>query len=136
MSRAVRRKVWERANGICEYCQMLQDYDPRPFHLDHILPRKHGGQTVLRNLALSCAACSLHKGSNVAGYDPDTGELTPLFHPREQLWGSHFSWRAGVVEGMTATGRATLTVLCINDAIRVHHRKLLIELGVFPPSIR
>jgi len=128
-----RQQVWDRALGCCEYCQLPQDHDPRPFHLDHIRPQKHGGPTVIENLALCCAACSLYKGPNPAGYDPDTDLLHPLFNPRCQVWSEHFAWTVGTLEGLTAIGRTTTSVLRINEPLRVRHRSLLIELGVFPP---
>lgn len=130
-----RQQVWERANGCCEYCQMPQDHDPRPFHLDHIRPQKHGGPTVMENLALSCAACSLFKGPNPAGFDPESDVMQPLFNPRTQVWNEHFEWRGGSLTGLTPIGRATVQVLNINEPLRVMHRELLIEMGVFPPAL-
>jgi hypothetical protein len=134
MAKSRRQQVWQRANSCCEYCQMPQEHDPRPFHLDHIRPQKHDGPTVLDNLALSCAACSLFKGSNAAGYDPDTDTLQPLFNPRTQNWPEHFAWNGPTLLGLTPIGRTTVRVLNINERLRVLHRELLIELGVFPPS--
>lgn len=131
----LRQLVWERARGCCEYCQLPQDHDPRPFHLDHIRPQKHNGSTVPENMALSCAACSLYKGPNPAGYDPDTDEIQPLFHPRNQLWPDHFEWDGGTLVGKTPIGRTTIRVLRVNEPLRVHHRELLIELEVFPPDL-
>ena len=131
----LRQLVWERAQGCCEYCQLPQGHDPRPFHLDHIRPQKHNGPTVLENLALSCAACSLYKGPNPAGYDPDTDEIQPLFNPRTQAWADHFEWDGGTLTGKTPIGRTTIHVLRANEPLRVHHRELLIELEVFPPEL-
>ena len=129
-----RQHVWERARGCCEYCQLPQDLDPRPFHLDHIRPQKHAGPTVVENLALCCAACSLYKGPNPAGYDPETDILHPLFNPRTHEWSEHFAWNEGSLAGLTAIGRTTISVLRINEPLRIRHRLLLIELGVFPPN--
>jgi hypothetical protein len=131
---SLRQQVWERAGGYCEYCQLPQDHDPRPFHLDHIRPQKHDGPTVEENLALSCAACSLFKGPSPAGYDPETDTLYRLYNPRTQNWSDHFAWNGATLEGLTATGRTTISVLRINEPLRVRHRALLIELEVFPPS--
>jgi hypothetical protein len=74
---------------------------------------------------------SLFKGSNPAGYDPETDTLQPLFNPRTQAWLEHFAWNGGTLEGITAIGRTTIAVLRINDPLRIQHRELLIELGVF-----
>lgn len=134
MPRSRREQVWDRAHACCEYCQLPQEHDPRPFHLDHIRPQKHDGPTVIENLALSCAACSLFKGPNPAGYDPETDVLHPLFNPRIDVWTDHFAWDGGKLEGLTPIGRTTIHVLRINDPLRVVHRELLTELEVFPPD--
>ncbi|MBW3540283.1 MAG: HNH endonuclease [Planctomycetes bacterium] len=89
-----RRRVWDRAGGRCEYCQLPQDATRTPHEIDHIRPRKHAGRSTLDNLALACFYCNSYKQSNVAGYDPDTDELVPLFHPRQQIWADHFEWQA------------------------------------------
>ena len=81
---------------------------------------------------MCCAACSLFKGPSPAGYDPETDALTPFFNPRTDDWREHFAWNGGTLEGQTAVGRTTITVLRINDPLRVQHRGLLIELDVFP----
>ena len=78
---------------------MPQEFDPRPFHLDHVRSQKHGGPTDDKNLALCCAACSLFKGPNVAGYDPESDEMTPLFHPRTHDWKEHFKWSGAELKG-------------------------------------
>jgi hypothetical protein len=61
----------------------------------------------------------------VAGYDPVTDELVPLFNPRLEEWVDHFRWRGAELEGKTSIGRATIDVLRINIAERVEHRRLL-----------
>ena len=61
------------------------------FHVEHIVPRKHKGGDDLGNLCLCCQHCNLHKGANLSGLDPATGQLTRLFHPREDIWEEHFS---------------------------------------------
>lgn len=134
MMASLRQLVWQRASGCCEYCLLPQAHDPRPFHLDHIRSQKHDGPTTLENLALSCSACSLFKGPNIAGIDPETNSIQPLYHPRDQVWSEHFRLDDGVVVGLSAIARATIRVLRINDELRIKHRVLLIELGVFPPK--
>ena len=54
--------------------------------VDHIIAEKHGGATSEVNLALTCSLCNLRKGSDIASLDPETGELTRLFNPRDQSW--------------------------------------------------
>lgn len=120
-----RQHVWERAKGLCEYCEMPQALDVLPFQVDHIRAQKHRGLTTLDNLALACLPCNAAKGPNVAGIDSETGALTPLFNPRTDVWAEHFAWNGAILEGLTAVGRVTIQVLRINDANRVELRALL-----------
>jgi hypothetical protein len=134
MNTALIRQVWQRGFHCCEYWQVPQDYDDAPFEIDHIIARKHGGAAVARNLALSCCWCNSFKGTDLAGLDPHTRKLTPLFNPRRHKWHRHFRWEGPVLHGRTPIGRVTIAVLNINDPLRVAFRAGLIELGVFPPS--
>jgi hypothetical protein len=76
----------------------------------------------LDNLALACIDCNLHKGSNVAGYDPETGQLSELFHPRLQRWADHFAWQGVLIVGITPVGRTTVEVLQMNAEERLRLR--------------
>ena len=114
---------------------MSQDFDVRPFQIDHVRARKHRGTSGLNNVALSCLPCNAYKGPNVAGYDPQLNRLQRLFNPRLDDWHDHFEWDGLVLVGTTAIGRTTIEVLRINAADRVAHRLLLIEAGVFPPGV-
>ena len=67
------------------------------------------------NLALACIDCNLHKGTNLTGIDPQTNEVTELFHPRRQNWDDHFEWREIHLIGKTAVGRTTVHVLNMNS---------------------
>ncbi len=130
----LREEVWQRARGICEYCRMSQEFEDYTFHLDHIRPVKHDGPDDSENLALCCPRCSLYKGANAAGFDPETDELTPLFNPRTQVWTDHFAWNGAVVVGQTTVGRSTIQVMRINLQNRIEQRQALIDEGVFPPG--
>lgn len=132
MALSRRRRVWERAGGRCEYCRIPQEFDVLPFQLDHIRAQKHAGRTTATNLALSCFACNSHKGSNIAGYDPESGTLQRLFNPRLDDWNEHFTWDGPWLRGITPIGRTTIDVLRVNAPERVGHRMLLIEAGLFP----
>ena len=86
----------------------------------------------MENTCLACAHFNAAKGPNVAGYDPETGLLTPLFNPRMDVWTEHFRWEAGILFGLTPVGRATIDVLRINDSECAEQRQELIEAGLFP----
>ncbi len=89
------------------------------FHVEHIIPRKHGGSDQLDNLALACPDCNLHKGSDLTGIDPETGVVTRLFEPRIQQWDEHFVWEGLRIVGRTAPGRTTVRVLDLNSPARM-----------------
>jgi 5-methylcytosine-specific restriction endonuclease McrA len=87
--------VRRRAGDHCEYCRLPQSAFRRAFHIEHIVARQHGGTAGIDNLALACWPCNLKKGPNLTGIDPQTGQITPLFHPREDDWPEHFLAMAG-----------------------------------------
>ncbi len=53
MTQNLIRHVWERASWRCEYCHMLAVAYAGSFHVDHIVARQHGGETIVENLALA-----------------------------------------------------------------------------------
>ena len=130
--------IRERARYACEYCLLPEQDHPGEFlteaiafEIEHIIPRQHRGRTVLSNLAFSCLRCNKSKGPNLAGLDPHTGALTPLFHPRRHKWAYHFRLDGPV--GRTPIGRVTVYVLNMNHPLRVELRRQLIQEGKFPP---
>jgi hypothetical protein len=100
-----------------------------PHEIDHIRAKKHHGPTTLLNTCLACAYCNAAKGSNPAGFDPESGELVPLFNPRADVWAEHFAWDGPQLLGLTAVARATIDVLNVNAPERVEHRRLLLAAG-------
>jgi len=126
------RQVWQRAEGRCEYCRLPASVYPLPFHVDHIIAQQHGGLTGLENLALACLHCNRHKGPNIAGRDPVTGEIVRLFHPRQDQWSDHFAWTRAALVARTVIGRVTTQVLAINDPDFLAVREALIAERAFP----
>jgi hypothetical protein len=92
------------------------------FHIEHIVPRQHHGSDDEANLALACHGCNRHKGPNLTGIDPETGELTRLFNPRTDHWSQHFRIQAGRIMGLTSVGRTTVDVLNMNRPDRIRLR--------------
>jgi 5-methylcytosine-specific restriction endonuclease McrA len=130
MTAALKALVRRRAQFRCEYCRFPERLAELRFQLDHILARKHGGPATAENLAFACFRCNSHKGPNLSGTDPDSGELTRLFHPRSDEWKVHFRWRRAVLVGKTPIGRATIAVLNMNRPDVVALRKALLAEGV------
>jgi HNH endonuclease len=123
--------VWDRANSICEYCLLPQKFSHLTFEVDHIIAASHGGATLAHNLALTCFYCNRYKGPNIAGIDPVSRKLLPLFHPRRHKWKRHFRYDGPMLFGLTRIGRATIAVLHINDPDAVALREALIDSGAW-----
>jgi len=123
MSAALRQATRERAGNCCEYCGLKQNDSGLSFHVEHVIPRQHGGATVLENLALACPSCNLHKGPNLTGFDPDTGEMCRLFHPRCDVWDQHFHRQREQVMGISAIGRTTVWLLVMNSEEQLRLRQ-------------
>jgi HNH endonuclease len=134
MDEFFRESVRRRAQDQCEYCRMPQSLTKIRHQIDHIIARQHGGATAEGNSALICQHCNLHKGPNIAGIDPETAELTPLFNPRSQKWQAHFEWRGAELAGLTAIGRTTVHVLAINEPLLLEVRAALFTEGAYPSS--
>ena len=139
VSGATRRVVRERAHRRCEYCHADERWQFVRFTVDHVLPQSAGGSDDADNLALACRNCNERRGNRVAGRDPETDVVAPLFNPRRERWAEHFVWDAARLRivGRTPTGRATAELLDLNDdrhdgaAVRIRQRDL--SDGYHPP---
>jgi hypothetical protein len=127
MDTATRELVRRRAGERCEYCRLQQSYTSLRHHVEHIIPRQHGGSDDSDNLALACHRCNLHKGPNLTGIDPETGQVAALFHPRRARWARHFVLEGVCINGITPIGRATVQVLSINDVRRLELRSEILK---------
>jgi 5-methylcytosine-specific restriction endonuclease McrA len=132
---ALRRQIVASAGGVCEYCRSQARFSPQPFSVEHIMPHAAGGETSLKNLALSCQGCNGHKYTKRESMDPITLQTVPLFHPRQQRWSEHFAWSADatLIVGLTPTGRATVEALHLNRIELVNLREVLCAAQEHPP---
>ena len=133
---ALRRQVIERASECCEYCLLPQAVSLYTHEVDHIIAEKHRGETVLENLCLACLECNRAKGSDFGSFDPETGEITLLYNPRQQSWEEHFRLDGARIVPLSPEGRVTAFVLKLNDEIRVRARQGLLEAGKYPGEIQ
>jgi hypothetical protein len=133
LSAELRRQVIARANNCCEYCLLPQELAASTHQVDHVIAEKHGGQTVLENLALSCTLCNRRKASDISSLDPLTGALVPLFNPRMQSWSAYFRLDGVHIEGVTAEGRTTVAFLQLNVMERLLERAGFLRAGHYPP---
>ncbi|MFN6514697.1 MAG: HNH endonuclease [Nostoc sp. CreGUA01] len=132
ISRELRQLVVKKASGRCEYCLIHQDFSIYTHEVDHIIALKHGGETIIENLALSCLSCNRHKGSDFATVDWITQEIVPLFNPRRQIWDEHFYLEGARIEGKTQIGQGTAKLLQFNVANRVLQRQVLMTQEQYP----
>jgi len=112
---SIERIVRHRANYCCEYCRLPEAFAPRPLQIDHVHAKQHIQDDSVENLALSCDRCNAYKGPNVAGIDPTSRTVVPLFSPRTQSWQDHFSWDGPRIIGRTTVGLVTVHVLSMNQ---------------------
>ena len=61
LSGSLRYEVLKRAGFRCELCGISAD--ERAIEVDHILPRKHGGEDDVTNLQALCYKCNANKGA-------------------------------------------------------------------------
>jgi hypothetical protein len=111
---------------------LLQSSQPFvTFHIEHVRAKVHGGTDDPENLCVACERCNAFKGTNLSGFDPETGEIERLFDPRHQEWSEHFELRGPQIVGLTPTGRTTVSVLMMNEGRRVQLRAELSARGEF-----
>lgn len=131
----LRRQVAEEARYRCGYCLTTQRLIGRPMVIDHLVPESQGGLTARENLWLASRRCNEFKGTQTHAVDPKTQKTVLLFNPREQSWRVHFTWSSDGTEiiGLTATGRATIAALRLNNPEIVAARSLWVQAGWHPP---
>lgn len=136
ISTSLRQQVADRFSHRCAYCQTTERVIGAPLEMDHIVPESQGGFTTEENLCLACSLCNNYKADHTTALDSVTGEIVPLFNPRQQRWLDHFAWTkdSDLIVGLTATGRATVVALQLNRATLVRARRLLVTAGWHPPS--
>jgi hypothetical protein len=132
VSAELRRLLRDRALGRCEYCLIHEDSCYSAHEPDHIIALKHGGETVLENLAFACAVCNGLKGSDIASMDWESQQIVRLFHPRLDTWSDHFRLENGLLLPRTSIGRATGIMLRFNEQSQLNLRRFLIRLSEYP----
>jgi 5-methylcytosine-specific restriction endonuclease McrA len=136
ISKSLKQQVNDRARGCCEYCRSQRQFSPSGFEIEHTTPWSRGGSDTLENLALACGDCNSHKYNKIEAIDPASGQVVPLFNPRQTSWDEHFLWSDDTLEmlPLTAIGRATIALLQTNRASVVNLRRVLRFQGLHPPS--
>ncbi len=128
---SLRLATAKRANYCCEYCLIPNIDSYYGFQVDHIISRKHGGKTILANLANACPDCNRYKGTDLGTYLTISLILTRFFHPRLDKWNDHFETdNSGLISPKTDIGEATIKIFQINHPDRIIERQLLWRLGL------
>lgn len=129
VSTELRRIGRERAGGFCEYCKISESNTFATHEIEHIVAKKHRGETAVENLALSCSICNKHKGSDLTSIDPETDKTVRLYHPRKDLWEENFSLeQSGEITPLTAVGRVSVWLLQFNRLERIKEREILLQI--------
>ncbi len=131
----IQQQVRHRSNHLCEYCHASERWQYVKFTVDHVLPVSLGGTNNLENLALACFHCNRRKTNRLTAIDPESGEIVPLFNPRQDSWKEHFIWSADKLQviGLTEIGQATIATLDLNRERIIHIRAADLEIGRHPP---
>ena len=126
--------VAARAGHRCEYCRAPEVIFNFPFEVELIVPSSRDGADDEANLALTCRACNLHKGSHLTALDDQTESFVRFFDPRHDQWNEHFqvATATGTMQGLTAIGRATVLRLRMNSEVQVAARRQWMRLGLYP----
>lgn len=136
INKAQKRFVRNRAKQHCEYCKRSEEILATSFEVDHIQPKSKGGSDDNDNLCCACRDCNSLKSNHQTFLDSETDEVVALFNPRTQLWSENFKWSndKSKIIALTATGRATIDCLKLNDT-RVQKARLgWVKLGWTPPQ--
>jgi hypothetical protein len=106
--------------------------------IDHVVPTVKEGPDDEDNLCLACEFCNQYKWTKTDGIDPQSGQWVSLFNPRQQRWEDHFVWSANGAEiiGLTATGRATVIALRLNNVLAITVRQNWVKAGWHPPAVK
>ncbi|AFY61810.1 HNH endonuclease [Synechococcus sp. PCC 6312] len=138
----LKQAIRQRANYLCEYCHSSERLSAGRFTIEHLIPKSLGGFDDPKNLALACRRCNERRYNFIAGFDPETEMVVPLFNPRQNQWQEHFIWlnRGLLIKGITPIGRATCIRLDLNDSrypeadsIR-ETRRFWLKTGLHPPA--
>ena len=134
---SLRQRLLDADDHRCAYCLTTTANSGVRMTVDHIFPESKGGKTEFENLCSCCRACNEYKGDAAEAIDPLTGEITPLFNPRQQIWYDHFAWDAAGVHilGKSTIGRATIALLQMNNPTIIEARQRWVSVGWHPPQL-
>lgn len=133
---ALRQQIRIEGRFRCGYCLTPELYTGQQLVPDHLRPESLGGETVLDNLWLACRQCNERKNQRTHAVDPLSNAEASIFNPRTQIWSLHFVWSddGTQIQGLTATGRATVAALNMNSESIIVARSFWVQAGWHPPE--
>ncbi len=131
----MRRLVIGRAGRRCEYCLIHEDDTYFGCEVDHVVSEKHGGLTVVENLAYACLVCNRYKGSDLGSILVPSGDLIRFFNPRIDAWSDHFSLDGVTIKPLTVIGQVTERIFRFNAIERLMEREALRVIGRYPIGV-
>jgi len=117
VSKAQRREIARRAEGKCEYCLTPEWILLAGCEVDHVISRKHGGNSDQSNLAFSCARCNRAKGADIGSLLEANGEFCRLFNPRVDRWEDHFFLEGSQIAGTTDIGNLGSVCIIVSSVL-------------------
>ena len=128
ISTHIKNQVIFRSEFKCEYCLLPEKVSFYNFHIDHIRPLKHGGSSLIDNLAYCCPDCNHFKGTDIGSFENEN-IIVRFFNPRNDNWQDHFEIIDDSIIGKTDVGNVTTRIFKFNEIDRLIFRKELIRLG-------
>ena len=128
ISTHIKNQVIFRSEFKCEYCLLPEKVSFYNFHIDHIRPLKHGGSSLIDNLAYCCTDCNHFKGTDIGSFENED-IIVRFFNPRKDNWQDHFEIIDDSIIGKTDVGNVTIRIFKFNEIDRLIFRKELIRLG-------
>lgn len=111
ISQSLRQKVRQRANFLCEYCQVSETDSGGELTVDHYQPQSGNGSDEEINLVYCCFRCNSYKGD----YWHIPTNQTRVFNPRTDSRDEHF-WlsESGKLFALSEIGETTIELLRLN----------------------
>jgi hypothetical protein len=132
LSQALRQRVAERAEHLCEYCLIHEHDTAFGCAIDHIISLKHGGTNEFENLAYACVFCNRFKGSDIGSIIWKTQTFVCFYHPRRDRWSDHFQLQDDGLQPLTEIGQVTAKILGFNHDEQLLERQFLIAQQKYP----
>lgn len=122
INRDARKRVRERANFACEYCEVSESDSGGELTIDHYQPKSKNGSDDETNLVYCCFRCNTYKSDY--WHETDSDIPPPVWNPRIDRRNKHF-WlsESGVLFALTEIGELTIRLLSLNRQPLVTKRR-------------